>query len=134
MPWERYALESRKYKPQLLYKKMKHTKHKKRKPYIPDLLFRPEIGIILEALNIIWDPKDVNSKGWVVIRSPFREDKKPSFSLNILNGAFIDFADKSCKGDIIKLVMIARNINRDKAELWALHTANVYNKIYPNYA
>jgi hypothetical protein len=37
-------------------------------------------------------------------RSPFREDKNPSFSVSIVDGVFNDFADESLRGDAISFV------------------------------
>ncbi len=75
---------------------------------ISSLLKPKEVRTLLQEFGIKWDPSKVGKKGWVVIKSPFREDKKPSFSVNINHGSFCDFGT-NIKGDIQKLTSIALN-------------------------
>jgi hypothetical protein len=69
---------------------------------------------LLEALDIsaFWEAElgerivHRSGKNWTA-RSPFREDKNPSFSVNIDSGLFNDFAGEG--GDIFDFVMRSRN-------------------------
>ena len=103
--------------------------YKNRKTYIPNLIRPSEVRKILISLNITWHDRRVKENGWVLIQSPFREDKNPSFSLNIIKGCFSDFANPECKGDIVKLVMLANRCSKRKAEEWILNTTNLNNII-----
>lgn len=104
----------------------------KRKPYVPDLLRPSEVQRVLSTLNIAWENKRKSTTGWIKIRSPFRVDRKPSFSLNIHKGCFKDFANDDVKGDIVQLVMLIKNCNRKEAEKWIINTLNLNQKIYLN--
>ena len=128
MPWERCALKSEanhKNNPKMF----KHKHYKKRKIYIPDLLRPSEIRQILDVLGIAWQNRRVKQSGWVKIRSPFREDRNPSFSLNINKGCFMDFAYPEIKGDIVRLVMLVNKCSRTTAEQWILNELNLNSKI-----
>lgn len=97
----------------------------RRREYIPDLLSSSEVQTVLHELGVFWKTYKVNSKNWVEISSPFREDKKPSFSINVVEGCFIDRGRPNVKGDVVKLVMYAKSINRKQAERWILSTLNL---------
>lgn len=45
-----------------------------------------------------------NGKNWLC-RSPFREDRNPSLSVNVDTGLFNDFGDETHKGDVFDFVM-----------------------------
>ncbi len=94
------------------------------KIYLPDLLRPKEIREILDELGIEWNDKKVNSSGWVVISSPFREDRKPSFSLNVNKGCFRDFGNGD-KGDFITLIQCASKMNKRDSEAWLKHRFNI---------
>lgn len=112
------------------YTKMKKFKYRKRRePYLPSLIRPSEIKIILKALNISWPDKSVKPNGWVTIQSPFRQDRKPSFSINIKHGGFSDHAHPDCKGDIVSLVMLAHNYDKHIAKIWIAKTINLNSKI-----
>lgn len=97
--------------------------------YLPHLLRPSEIKLILSALNITWPEKSVNKSGWVLIHSPFRKDKNPSFSLNIYKGCFKDFAYPEIKGDIVDLVMLAKGYSQSVANKWITKTTNLNSKL-----
>lgn len=103
-------------------------RYKNKYPYRENIqrLLRPnEVPLILAQLGITWDSRKVNAKGWILICSPLREDKKPSFSINIYKGCFIDFANREVKGGLVQLVEIMKNMTEKRAEMWILSTLNL---------
>ena len=97
--------------------------------YLPDQLRPSEVRQILDVLGINWQTRHVKNNGQVKICSPFREDRNPSFSLNINKGLFKDFAYPEIKGDIVSLVMLVNKCSRLKAEQWIVNTLNLNSKI-----
>ena len=131
MPWERCALKLE-VNQKKNHKMKTHKFFKRHKTYLPSLLRPSEVRMILEVLNITWQTRQVKDNGWVNIRSPFREDKNPSFSLNTIKGCFKDFANPEIKGDIVQLVMLANKCSKSNAEDWISQTVNLNTKINLN--
>jgi len=98
---------------------------KTRKTYLPDILRPNEVRNILRMLGIVWQQHKVNNRGWVVICSPLKTDKKPSFSINVNHGCFTDHADPTIKGDIIKLVTLMKGYNYTLSEKWVNDSLNL---------
>ena len=48
-------------------------------------------------------------------RSPFREDRNPSFSVNVHTGVFNDFADESKRGDVFAFIMLRNGVTFPQA-------------------
>jgi len=87
-------------------------------PYLPKLLTPKDVKFVIKQLDIDIKDVKVNKGGYVKIRNPFKVESKRSFSINVNKGNFIDFDDPKFKGDIVKLVQIARNYSSEKAEVW----------------
>lgn len=51
-----------------------------------------------------------NADGWVLCNSPLREDKNPSFSINVIYGAWQDFATGD-KGNIYEFIKRKENVD-----------------------
>jgi hypothetical protein len=51
-------------------------------------------------------------------RSPFREDKNPSFSVSIIDGVFNDFADESLRGDAIDFIKMRYGMTFPEAKAY----------------
>ena len=109
------------------------NRNKFKTPYIPALLTPKEVRFILNQLNIDWPKDKVNPKGWVTINSPLRSDKRPSFSINVNEGCFIDHGDPGMKGDIIKLISNFKGYNQKRAERWVIKLTDLDNRINLNY-
>ena len=62
---------------------MNSPRHKS--DYLLEILNQYDIQGILRKLNISWPEHKVNSNGWVVMSSPFRDDLNPTFSLKPKN-------------------------------------------------
>jgi len=75
-------------------------------------LDRFEIIAVLKALGINTKVKPRNN--WIDILSPLREEKNPSFSINLESGAFIDRTTDE-KGSIIDLIKRINGTESDKA-------------------
>lgn len=94
------------------------------KIYLPDLIRPREVQQVLCELGIRWNAHKVNPTGWVVIRSPFREDNHPSFSLNVRKGCFKDFATGE-GGDLVKLIRRATKMRKRDVEQYLKQKFNI---------
>lgn len=104
---------------------MNRNKHfKSGSLYTPKRITPNEVRFILSEIGMNWPTSKVNNEGWVLINSPFREDKHPSFSLDINSGGFIDFARPDVKGDLVTLVMHATGRDWKQAKTWILSLLN----------
>lgn len=56
-----------------------------------------------------------NGNNWLA-HSPFREDKKPSFSVSIETGVFNDFGDATYKGAYYRFIELKHGLSRSKAK------------------
>lgn len=83
-----------------------------------------DIQLILNKLNINWRSKQPDKEGWVTIKSPLREDKNPSFGLNIETGCFTDHARDDIGGDIVTLVEYHNNATNEESIQWIKHQLN----------
>lgn len=97
----------------------------KKNLYISDLLQPHHIRFILSILIKDWGSNKASQAGWITISSPLREDKHPSFALNIYHGGFRDHGRPNLSGDLIRLVQYIKGSNRREAERWVLETLNL---------
>jgi len=67
--------------------------------------------ILSHILNINFNPE---GKEWQTILSPLRDEKNPSFSININTGGWIDHGITT-KGDIVDLMILLLNIDTKQA-------------------
>jgi len=51
----------------------------------------------------------------LLCHSPFRQDKNPSFSVNVQSGVFNDFADESRRGDVFAFIMMRDGLSFPQA-------------------
>ncbi|HYX06028.1 MAG TPA: hypothetical protein VE912_04770, partial [Bacteroidales bacterium] len=84
-----------------------------------------EIQFIISELGIKIDYQNLRDGGWYDTWSPFRQDKHPSFSINVDTGNFIDRgADK--KGNLVELVKLINRSTTDEAIKWLKEKSNQY--------
>jgi hypothetical protein len=93
---------------------------------ISERLNSNDIRLLLDQLGINWDKKKSDENGWITISSPLREDKNPSFGLNINTGAFRDHGNGD-SGDIVILIENLKKVNRDEAIHWIDKQVSIYN-------
>lgn len=82
-----------------------------------------DIEAILTCLEIKYGNKRPDPDGWITIKSPLREDKNPSFGLNINTGSWKDHGTGK-KGDIVNLVEVLKDMNKKEAMNWIRQTIN----------
>lgn len=68
----------------------------------------------VETIVPRWVPGAVRKGGWMMVCSPFRDDKHPSFGVSLETGWFRDFATGD-KGDLIDLLVRLRGISKVEA-------------------
>lgn len=105
---------------------IKQSRKSRFKDYVPSLLRPEEVQLILKELNLNWREDKVNPMGWVYIHSPFRNEYRPQFSINIKHGGFADHRTKSNKGDLIELVKRIKFFSKVKAERWVLSICDLH--------
>lgn len=62
-----------------------------------------------------FDPTTANAEGYVQCSSPFREDKKPSFSVNIKNGLWKDFSTGEA-GNVLQFIRHVERLSESKED------------------
>jgi hypothetical protein len=77
-------------------------------------LDRYDVKLILSSLNIHSENESPAPNGWITIKSPLREDNKPSFGLNVDNGSWKDHGTGD-KGDIVNLVQKVKSLDSKAA-------------------
>lgn len=87
-----------------------------------------QIYYLLNELGIAI-PDDRMSREWSTISSPFREDKNPSFAINIATGGWIDHGTNE-KGDIINLVEKQTGLMNGEAIKWTKEKLNLTSKVH----
>jgi hypothetical protein len=85
-----------------------------------------DIRLLLNQLGINWDKKKPDENGWITINSPLREDKNPSFGLNINTGAFRDHGNGD-SGDIVILIENMKKVDRNEVIHWIDKQVSIYN-------
>ena len=86
-----------------------------------DNLTTIDIQTILGELRITFD---ANKKGWQTVLSPIREERNPSFSINIQSGGWKDHGTGET-GGILLLVSMVKNISTAEAYFWIKDTVHV---------
>lgn len=76
-----------------------------------------------EVILAQWLPDGIRQGAEWVARNPKRDDRRPgSFKINLLTGAWADFAMRVSGGDLISLAAYLADLNQAEA---ALHVADM---------
>jgi len=95
---------------------------------VSEQLSQSNIETVLHRLGI--EPKGrTDGKGWITIKSPLRDERNPSFGINLQTGAWKDHGtDES--GDLVTLAERVNNVDTKQAITWIREQANLSSPLY----